>query len=161
MLLYRVAPQLYANDLSGRGAQLFGGRWNPKGWTALYTAESAASAMLEYLPHYPETCAPPDLVLVTIEAPDTITIQKVDAASLPDNWSARPPAAGTVLLGREWLLTGKTVALRVPSIMLPYGKAWNLVLNPAHPEYGGIRIAEVVPLPVDPRLAEKLGGAGA
>lgn len=160
MLLYRVTPQPYAHDLSGRGAQLYGGRWNPKGWAALYTAESAASAMLEYLPHFSETCAPPDLVLVTIEAPDTMTIQHIDAASLPDRWNARPPATGTALLGKEWLQLGKAVALRVPSIMLPYGKAWNLVLNPGHPEYDGIRVVEVVPLPVDPRLAEKLVGTG-
>ena len=39
--------------------------------------------------------------------------------------------------------------------MLPYGKAWNLILNPAHLDYAVGKLVEVAPLPFDPRLAEK------
>ena len=156
MLLYRVASEAFAHDLSGRGAELFGGRWNPKGMAALYTAESAAQALLEYLPHFPETCVPPDLMLVTIEAPDSIPIQKIDEISLPENWDARPPIAATAMIGRKWLLEGEAVALRVPSVMLPRGKAWNLILNPRHAGFSTLRISEVVPLPIDPRLTGNL-----
>jgi hypothetical protein len=40
--------------------------------------------------------------------------------------------------------------------MLPYGKACNLLLNPEHAEFAGIRVIETVPLTIDFRLADKL-----
>jgi RES domain-containing protein len=152
MLLYRVTLQAYARDLSGRGAQMYGGRWNPKGMAALYTSETPAQALLEFLPHFPETCAPPDLALVTISAPDNLKIEEICHDELPENWDAKPPTTLTATIGREWLMKGATAALRVPSVMLPFGKAWNLVLNPAHPQCIGLEVVEVVAISVDPRL---------
>ncbi len=156
MLIYRVAAERFAHDVSGFGAQRYGGRWNPKGMAALYTAESPSQALLEYLPHFPETGAPPDLMLVTLEAPDNLSVRELTADRLPAMWSARPPDLSTIRIGMEWLRQQETVALRVPSVMLPYGKAWNLVLNPAHPGYAEVRLIEAVPLPFDPRLKKKL-----
>jgi RES domain-containing protein len=153
----RVALEPYAGDLSGEGAKLYGGRWNPKGLAAVYTAESASQALLEYLPHFPETCAPPGLVLVTIEAPDTLTIQEITKESLPADWDARPPTPATAMLGEKWLRERSSIALRAPSVMLPYGKAWNLILNPQHSGFSEISVTEIISLPVDPRLGEKLG----
>ncbi len=154
--LYRIATAAYADDLSGRGAELYGGRWNPPGLRALYVAESSSQALLEFLPHFPETVRPPDLTLVTIEAPDIPSIKEIPPANLPANWDARPREMGSIMLGKEWLLSGASVALRVPSVMLPYGKAWNIVLNPRHLDYAVFRVKEIVPLPIDPRLSDKL-----
>ena len=39
MLLYRIAKQNFINDFSGKGAELYGGRWNLKGFPAVYTVE--------------------------------------------------------------------------------------------------------------------------
>ena len=156
MFLYRVAVERFAHDVSGHGAQRYGGRWNPKGMAALYTAESPSQALLEYLPHFPETGAPPDLMLVTLEAPDNLSVRDLSADLLPTQWAHRPPDPATILIGMKWLTQRETVALRVPSVMLPYGKAWNLVLNPEHPDFAKIRLVEAVPLPFDPRLKEKL-----
>lgn len=158
MMLYRVVPQRYARDLSGKGAQLVGGRWNPKGMAAVYVAESASQALLEFLPHFPGTCTPPDLMLVCIEAPDSLSIKIIAEKHLPTDWNNLPPPASTVEMGKKWLVDGVAVALRVPSVMLPYGKAWNLVLNPEHAEYAGICVVEIIPMPVDPRLIDKLTG---
>lgn len=155
MFLYRVALELYASDLSGEGAKLYGGRWNPKGMAAVYTAESASQALLEYLPHFQETCAPPDVVLVTINVPDTLPIQEITEENLPANWDARPPIPATAMLGEKWLRERSFVGLRVPSVMLPYGKAWNLILNPQHPKFSEICVTEIISLSVDPRLGEK------
>lgn len=47
-LLYRALNPVYARDpLSGRGAALYGGRFNPKGMPALYTALDPATALRE------------------------------------------------------------------------------------------------------------------
>jgi RES domain-containing protein len=155
MLLYRIAVRGYANDLSGIGAQRYGGRWNPKGMAALYTAESPANAMLEFLPHFPDTSAPNDLVLVTIEAPDDLVIEELHVSTLPADWNSRPSSSGSERIGREWLLKSAAAALRVPSVMLPLGKAWNLVVNPMHPQHAQLVVAEIVPLEIDPRLIKQ------
>ena len=131
---------------------MYGGRWNPKGMAVLYTAETPAQALLEFLPHFPETCAPANLVLVTIGAPDNLDIEEIRQNDLPENWDTKPSTAHTASIGRKWLLRGTSAALRVPSVMLPFGKAWNLVLNQAHTQCSGLEVIEVVAIAVDPRL---------
>lgn len=156
MLLFRIATELYAQDLSGRGAQLYGGRWTPKGMAAVYAAESASQALLEYLPHFPEACTPPDLMLVTIEVSDALSITQLSEEVLPTDWNALPWPESTAETGREWLARKSTAALRVPSVMFPFAVAWNMVLNPLHPECRGIGIVDSVPLALDSRLIQRL-----
>jgi RES domain-containing protein len=46
--LYRALNPVYAREpLSGRGAELYGGRFNPKGVPALYTSASIMTALRE------------------------------------------------------------------------------------------------------------------
>ena len=46
--LYRALNPVYARDpLSGRGAELYGGRFNPKGTAALYASPSPVTALRE------------------------------------------------------------------------------------------------------------------
>ncbi|TCS03165.1 RES domain-containing protein [Rhizobium sp. BK418] len=46
--LYRALNPIYAREpLSGRGAELYGGRFNPKGMPALYTSLSVLTALRE------------------------------------------------------------------------------------------------------------------
>ena len=46
--LYRALNPIYAGEpLSGRGAQLYGGRFNPKGVAAIYTSLSVMTALRE------------------------------------------------------------------------------------------------------------------
>ena len=46
--LYRALNPIYAREpLSGRGAELYGGRFNPKGLPALYTSLSVMTALRE------------------------------------------------------------------------------------------------------------------
>ncbi len=48
MICYRVVRRKYDN-LSGQGAKLFGGRFNPPGIPAVYSSQSIALAVLEVL----------------------------------------------------------------------------------------------------------------
>jgi RES domain-containing protein len=40
--------------------------------------------------------------------------------------------------------------LRVPSVLVPH--AWNMLLNPLHPEAGQARVLAIEPFGFDPRL---------
>ena len=65
MTSFRVARRKYA-DLSGEGARLFGGRFNPPGVPAVYTSQSIALAVLELLVHLDKTEMPLDYVVMAI-----------------------------------------------------------------------------------------------
>ena len=152
MDLYRVAKKAFATDLSGEGARGAGGRWNPVGLPVVYTAEHSSLAALEIMAHFDRSCAPTGLQLATITIPDTATIYSPSQTELPTDWDARPGRMSTVEFGREWLERGETSVLKVPSIVTPYGKGWNFVLNPLHPELIGKITVEAIDWDFDPRL---------
>ncbi len=157
MLLYRISPKQYAHDLSGEGSRIYGGRWNPAGRAVIYTSDSASLAMLEMVAFYAVSGAPPDLVLVVIEIPDIVTIEKPDMAVLPTDWNARPQKSSTSNFGLIWLDTSKASCLRVPSVITPEGYGWNYILNPLHPELAGkMRVTESIRWEIDPRIADKI-----
>jgi len=96
--------------------------------------------------------ASPGTVGISATLPGNLRSSQSGACDLPDNWDAKPPTILTAIIGREWLAKGASAALRVPSVMLPFGKAWNLVLNPAHTQCSVLEVIEVVSISVDPRL---------
>lgn len=63
-----IHPARQREPFSGEGARLYGGRWNPKGWPALYLATDHATAVAEYYQSYPK---PGMLIPYTLQA-DTI-----------------------------------------------------------------------------------------
>ena len=140
MRLFRIAPKKFGADLSGTGARLFGGRWTPKGVPAVYASESAPLAALEVLVHQPVDLAPGLLVLLEIELPDGLEIEAVELSRLDKDWNAYPYRRSTVRVGEEWAKRNKAVALKVPSAIIPYGKGWNFILNPANPEFSRIKV---------------------
>ena len=66
MLVYRITGKKYANDISGTGAAIFGGRWNKKGTPVLYTGGSKEIALLETIVHTPPMLVP-DLDILTFD----------------------------------------------------------------------------------------------
>jgi RES domain-containing protein len=152
MQVYRVAPSKFAMDLTGEGARVAGGRWNPKGMPVIYTAEHSALAMLEIMAHLDRSCAPQGLQLATITIPDDVKIYAPTLADLPEDWAARPKKMSAVLFGKKWLQDSTASVLKVPSVMTPYGEGWNLLLNPLHPELFGKMSVTVREWAVDQRL---------
>jgi len=73
MILYRIVKCNYADDLTGTGARLYGGRWNSEGKPAIYLASSRALALLEVLVHLPPLMVPNGYLLDEIEVPNNST----------------------------------------------------------------------------------------
>jgi RES domain-containing protein len=157
MKLYRIAPKKYATDLSGEGARLAGGRWNPRGTPVVYTAEQAALALLETIPSFDlSSSLPPDIQLVTIEIPDGVSTLDLYEKELPIDWKDFPYKLSTVRIGQKWILDGKAAVLKVPSVMVPYGLGWNLLLNPLHPELHSRMSTTLQDWELDKRIVVKL-----
>src|SRR5258708_35482693 len=87
MLVYRICKlKERTQDLSGRGAFLYGGRWNSEGTFMLYTSLHPSLAMLEMLAHADEFDVPPQMYLSRIRVPDESPIYQFPDAELPYDW---------------------------------------------------------------------------
>lgn len=151
MQVYRLARANRRYDLSGYGAFLVGGRWNLPGLPLLYTAETRSLATLEVLVHLPAADLPPDMYLLTLNVPETVSQAALTPADLPPDWQRISQPLPTAALGHAWLQAGRTLALRVPSVIVP--QEHNLLLNPAHPEFAQVQLAaEPEPFFFDERL---------
>ena len=151
MLLYRIAEPPFADDLTGDGARLYGGRWNPKGIPLIYTAESVALAALEVLVRL---TTPKLYSRVTYELPDTASSEALTLAELPPTWNLPYPNVWLLDFGKKWATERRSLLLKVPSAVVN-GEGWNYVLNPLHPESKAIGIQDVAPFTFDPRLIAK------
>lgn len=139
MHVFRLARYNRRHDLSGHGAYLFGGRWNLPGRAVLYTASQRALAVLELLVHLPAKDLPDDMYLLTLDVPDDVSREELFPADLPADWQRLSVPQPTAAIGQRWLESGRTLALRVPSVVVP--DEHNLLLNPAHPEFARVRLA--------------------
>ena len=69
---------------------------------------------------------------------------------LPPDWLEFPHPPSTRRIGDDWLEEGSSLALSVPSAVLP--KERNYLINPAHGDFRVVTIAAPEPLVLDPRL---------
>ena len=147
MVVFRIARKDYIQDLSGRGAELFGGRWNEKGIPALYTSSSMSLAALEILVHTDKSLPPVNMAYDKIYVPDEMFSMKI--LRLKDDEVA-------VEYGTKWLKEKRGLMLKVPSVILPYeyDHEFNLILNPQHEDYKKVFVAEVHDFSFDVRLVE-------
>lgn len=130
MNLFRITRPAYARDLSGTGAKLFGGSWNPAGKAVVYTAGSSALSLLEHLTHLGRTDLGLTFQLVLLETYDTpITFMEDHFDPLPVHW--KQDHALTQNCGNQWLSQQFSPILRVPSVHSPW--EYNYLLNPLHP----------------------------
>ena len=153
MIVYRLSKKEYINDLSGRGAEKSGGRWNNKGLPALYTASSRALAVLEIAVHVPLGIMPLEYYMAAIEIPGDADIQQIKIAELPAKWNSNPIIKATQYIGDDFLKNGKHLVLQVPSASV-FGD-FNFVINPAHPDFKTIKIKSTEPFEFDSRLFKK------
>ena len=152
MFLYRLAKEQYINDLSGTGARLYGGRWNKKGMPMLYTSEHCSLAVLELLVHTPHMLLPDNIKLLTLSLPDQTAIPTFNRNQLPDSWRQYPAPDTLAEMGSQWLRNSSSVALKVPSVIVP--SEWNILLNPEHDDFSNITIESVSSFALDSRFLD-------
>jgi RES domain-containing protein len=135
---------------SGKGAELAGGRWNPKGFATVYASVDPSTALLEVAVHKGfDTLDRVPHVMSCAEITDPAKVTVLNVSTIPNpNW-LRPGVVSHAQqqFGMQLLQTHVFVA--VPSAVLPL--SWNLIFSPglAAGKYG---LRDQTPFALDTRL---------
>lgn len=154
-IVYRIgtdAPAYEADDLSGKGSELTGGRWNEKGAAVVYATENRSLACLETLVHLAAGGLPLNRYLVEISIPDPIwaAAETQTPGSLPVGWDAEPASRTSIGFGTAWLRSGRSAVLVIPSVIVP--EECCVLVNPVHADTGRISAVKSRRWTYDPRL---------
>ena len=141
--------------MSGEGSARYPGRWNPRGLRVAYASETLSLATLEVLAHAENLEMLNAYLALQVDLPDD-SIATLSPAELPEDWQRDPAPESTRQLGLTWFEARETLALKVPSVLIP--TEHNLLINPTHPRFAEVRVAEPVPLPFDVRVLRLLRG---
>lgn len=150
MNVYRLAKFKFSQDLSGKGAEVAGGRWNSKGTALVYTCESRALCTTEIAVHTPLGIIPDDYHLITIALPKNIKVKEISLPSLPDDWKTFPHSNATQEIGDQFGQAGAYLVLKVPSAVVQGD--FNFLLNPRHKDFNSVKIVATEPFEFDKRL---------
>jgi RES domain-containing protein len=153
--LWRIAadtPDYGADDRSGKGAEIEGGRWNRPGTPMLYASCSRALASLETLAHFGSNpVLPLNRFLVEITVSDELWKDRVvfdPEAGV--GWDAQPAGLVSLDWGTAWARNRTSVLAEVPSVLVP--EESNVLIDPLHPEAGRVGVRKVRRWLYDPRL---------
>ena len=150
MRVYRISrPEYVATARLGNGAALAPGRWNSRGVRLAYTASSVSLAMLEILVHVNREDVPEGRRMLAYEIPDA-ALAELPPNRWPRGWDKLPYSDAVRRVGDGFVRDGRQLALRVPSAVAR--GEFNVLVNPAHPQFGQIRLLADDPLALDPRL---------
>lgn len=150
MIVFRLSKSEFAHDLSGRGAEKAGGRWNSKGTAVVYTSESRALCTTEIAVHTPLGILPVDYVLIAIDIPASITVRELKANELPPDWKSLPHAHSTQEIGDAFVVENLSAVLKVPSAVVQ--GEYNYLINPDHKDIKKIKVKLIEPFDFDERL---------
>lgn len=153
--MWRITTARFAaSAFSGEGARLFGGRWNPKGFELVYTAESRSLALLEMLVQ--DDAVRARYVLIPVQIPSTVSMTVLEVDDLPQDWRSLASRDALQAMGRAWLEKARSAVLAVPSAVVPQER--NYLINPKHPHFARMRVGEPQSLQTDLRLMRNLRG---
>lgn len=151
--LWRIAveaPTYTANDMTGAGSKITGGRWNNPGTPMVYSTVNIALATLETLSYIRAGSLPFNRFLVRIDVPDEVWGQREELNPLPGGWDAIPSGLTSRKAGDDWIASNRSPLLAVPSVIVP--DEYNILVNPAHPEASKITATTVRRWTYDPRF---------
>ena len=152
MIVFRISKKAHIEDLSGIGAGLYGGRWNPKGINLVYTSSSIALATLEYLVHNYHLLSTAEICLAKIKIGTPTPILELKTKELPLDWNLPLKILqATQQFGKDFYLQRKDYIMKVPSAVVP--QEFNLLLNPLHGHHSRTKVVEIIdPFVFDQRL---------
>lgn len=153
MIVYRLIKEKYKKDLSGKGAEKAGARWNSKGHAMLYTSESRSLSTAEIAVHTPLGNIPLDYFLITIEIPDSIDFLELKLVDLPVDLRSIPHSNSTQIIGDKFLEEEKYLLMKVPSVVVQGD--YNYLINPAHKFFSKLKILKTEAFDFDERLFNK------
>lgn len=154
-VVYRIGTDTAAyeaDDMTGKGAETTGGRWNEKGVAVIYAATNRSLACLETLVHLGAAGLPLNRYLVEIRIPDADweAAPMETVASLPIGWDAAPAGLASIRYGTEWLRSRRSAVLVLPSVIVPEEAC--VLINPAHPQIAQMTAKKMRRWLYDPRL---------
>jgi len=79
-----------------------------------------------------------------------VRFESVALSDLPPTWRKYPAPPQLASIGERWLREARTVALSVPSVVIPRER--NFIVNPAHADFGRLTVASPEPFSFDPRM---------
>lgn len=141
-----VKRKLAGSAFDGAGARRFGGRWNSRGTPCVYLAASESLAMLEVMVHLEDYRLLRHYVLLRLSLPAAL-VEHLPASQLPPDWREDPAPPSTAAIGDAWLASAGSLALAVPSAVVP--RELNYLLNPRHAEFAAL-VATAEPLDFKP-----------
>lgn len=147
---WRIVKAEHADDIfSGEGARLHGARWHSAGHRLVYTASTISLATLELIVNVPRAQLLSGYVINSCTFPEVI-VDHLDEVRLPTNWRDYPPPPELQQIGVEWLLSGTSAVLSVPSAVTPEER--NFLLNPEHEHFRSVDAGTSRPFQIDLRL---------
>lgn len=151
--LWRIsveAPTYRANDLSGTGAKISGGRWNSAGTPVTYCSTNIALATLETVLYLRAGGLPFNRFLVRIDIPDAVWRARTVLDPLPAGWDAVSSGLTSSMTGDAWAASAATALLLVPSVIVP--DEFNVLINPLHADSSTITATSIRRWMYEPRF---------
>jgi RES domain-containing protein len=139
------------DPLDGSGGLFAASRWNQQGTRMVYLASSASLCVLETLAHVSPTEFG-ERKLLELDVPE-IDIEDVSEALFIQLLRDAPkgePEQTTREYGSRWAKEGRSLLLRVPSIVVPVEK--NYLLNPSQPASKDIKTLREEIIRLDRRI---------
>ena len=147
---WRVVKDNHARTaFSGEGARAYGGRWNSLGVRVVYCSEHLSLATLEILVHILPVMMRDKFRAYRVRFDERL-VTDLPTKKLPKGWDAQPPTAASQHVGDEWIKSGRSVVLALPTVLVPMERTF--LLNPKHPDFGKIEIKDMGAFSLDPRL---------
>lgn len=147
MLVYRITLNQYSQTLKASG---LAARWNPNEVMMIYTSASRSLSCLENVVHRGKIGLTHLFRIMTIEIPETVLIKKINSAELNENWKNYDQLNFTQNLGKNWIDSGETAVLQVPSSVIE--EEVNYLINPKHPNFEQIKLVKTQPFIFDNRI---------
>lgn len=149
MIIYRLATSEFADDLSGEGAKIYGGRWNPVGLAAVYISEFISLSILEILVRANKFTSPDFYTLLSIQIPESSTVT-IELKKLKSEW--QNSIEYTRSIGEEFLRDNQSLVLKVPSAIVT--QEHNFLINPLHKDFKKVKVVHSELLELDKRLLQ-------